>query len=254
LRADNLQLGDKRIDGKFGAPSGREFPSPLDSSILKEMFEAQFMMLGDALQKITKKANKQIKNSKTLLKAANAKGVVIFLFFLTAIFFAMSLENSKLSSEIENPRLVVKKSERKLEVFDGEKLLKTYKIALGFAPEGDKEQEGDGKTPLGEFYVFTKNDQSKFYLSLGISYPSIDDAERGLRENLISPEEHTAIVKSISEKKMPPQNTRLGGEIYIHGGGGAAKDWTWGCMALKDEEMREIFDAIPQGAPVSILP
>jgi len=155
--------------------------------------------------------------------------------------------------KLENPRLVVKKSERTLEVFDNEKLVKTYKIVLGFAPDGDKEQEGDGKTPLGEFYVFTKNDQSKFYLSLGLSYPSIDDAARGLRENLISIDEHDAIVKAVNEGKMPPQNTRLGGEIYIHGGG-TAKDWTWGCMALENEEMKELFEAVPVGARITILP
>ena len=155
--------------------------------------------------------------------------------------------------KLENPRLVVKKSERTLEIFDGDKLLKTYKIVLGFAPEGDKEQEGDGKTPLGEFYVFTKNEKSRFYLSLGLSYPSIDDAARGLKENLISPEEHAAIVKAVNEKRMPPQNTRLGGEIYIHGGG-IEKDWTWGCVALKNEEMKELFDAVPAGAKVTILP
>jgi len=155
--------------------------------------------------------------------------------------------------KIENPRLVVKKGERKLEVFDGEKLAKTYRIVLGFAPEGDKAEEGDGKTPLGEFYVFTKNDKSKFYLSLGLSYPGIEDAQRGLKENLISQDEHDAIVQAVNEKRMPPQNTNLGGEIYIHGGG-TEKDWTWGCVALKDEEMKEIFDAIPTGARVSILP
>ena len=110
-----------------------------------------------------------------------------------------------------------------------------------------------GKTPLGEFYVFTKNDKSKFYLSLGLSYPSIDDAIRGLRENLISQAEYDAIVEAVNEKKMPPQNTALGGEIYIHGGG-TEDDWTRGCMALKDEEMKEIFDAVPVGAKVTILP
>ena len=160
----------------------------------------------------------------------------------------MSWENA-----IENPYLIVKKGERKLEIFDGEKLVKTYRIGLGFAPEGDKKIEGDGKTPLGEFYVFTKNDQSKFYLSLGVSYPSIDDATRGLRDNLISQAEHDAIIQAVFDKKMPPQNTRLGGEIYIHGGG-AEKDWTWGCLALKDEEMKEIFEAIPLGAKISIVP
>lgn len=156
-------------------------------------------------------------------------------------------------ARIENPRLVVKKSERKLEVFDGEKLTKTYRIVLGFAPEGDKAEEGDGKTPLGDFYVFTKNDKSKFYLSLGLSYPGIDDAKRGLKENLISQAEHDAIVQAVLARKMPPQNTKLGGEIYIHGGG-TEKDWTRGCMALKDEEMKEIFEAIPLGARITILP
>lgn len=155
--------------------------------------------------------------------------------------------------KLKNPRLVVKKSERKLQVFDGENLVKTYEIVLGFAPKGDKETEGDGKTPEGEFYVFVKNDKSKFYLSLGVSYPSIDDAERGLRENLISQEERDAILQAVSEKKMPPQNTRLGGEIYIHGGG-IITDWTQGCMALRNEEMKEIFEAIPVGAIVKIEP
>ncbi len=87
---------------------------------------------------------------------------------------------------------------------DGDKLLKTYRIGLGFAPDGDKEIEGDGKTPLGEFYVFTKNPESKFFLSLGVSYPSVEDAERGLRENLISPAESEEIRAAVREKRMPP--------------------------------------------------
>ena len=168
------------------------------------------------------------------------------------VVFIMNADPTPLPKP-ENPRLVVKKSERRVELYDGEKLIKTYRMALGFAPEGDKEIEGDGKTPLGEFYVFTKNERSRFYLSLGLSYPSADDAARGMRENLISPEEHDAILQAIGEKRMPPQKTRLGGEIYIHGGG-AEKDWTWGCMALSNEEMKELFDAVPTGTRVTILP
>jgi len=156
-------------------------------------------------------------------------------------------------SKLENPRLVVRKKERLLQIFDGERLIKIYEMVLGFAPEGDKEIEGDGKTPTGEFYVFTKNPNSKFHLSLGLSYPNIDAATRGLRENLISLEEHDAIVKAVNDKQMPPQKTRLGGEIYIHGGGTRA-DWTEGCVALKNEEMIELFAAIPVGTPVRIEP
>ena len=155
--------------------------------------------------------------------------------------------------KLENPRIIVKKKERKLEVFDGEKLVKTYKIGLGFAPDGDKEKQGDGKTPEGDFYIFTKNANSKFYLSLGVSYPSIDDAKRGLEQNLISKAEHDAIVKAINNQQTPLQNTELGGEIYIHGNG-SATDWTLGCMALSNSDMKELFDAIPVKTTVKIEP
>jgi murein L,D-transpeptidase YafK len=126
-------------------------------------------------------------------------------------------------------------------------------MALGFAPEGDKELEGDGRTPTGEFFVFIKNDQSRFHRSLGVSYPSHDDAERGSRDGLITTEERDAIASAIREEKMPPQNTRLGGEIYLHGGG-TSRDWTWGCIALSDEDITELFNLIPVGAKISILP
>ncbi len=153
--------------------------------------------------------------------------------------------------KLENPCIVVKKSQRKLELFDGEKLVKTYKIALGFAPHGDKEKEGDGKTPEGDFYVFTKNDQSRFDLSIGLSYPNFEDAERGRKAKLISKEEYDKIVRAVKDKKMPIQNTALGGEIYIHGGGNS-KDWTCGCIALANDEIKEIFDAVPIGISVRI--
>lgn len=154
---------------------------------------------------------------------------------------------------LNNPVIVVRKKERKLYLYEEEKLVKIYDIALGFAPVGDKEKQGDGKTPEGEFYIFTKNPKSSYYLSLGVSYPSIDDAERGLREKIISKNERDAIVKAISEKKTPLQNTKLGGEIYIHGGG-AANDWTLGCVALANEDVKELFDALEVRTKVRIEP
>jgi murein L,D-transpeptidase YafK len=90
------------------------------------------------------------------------------------------------SLNLSDPRIVIKKGARTLELFDGERLVKTYPMVLGFAPVGDKEVVGDGKTPEGEFYIFVKNDKSKFYLSLGLSYPDADDAKRGLEKRLIT--------------------------------------------------------------------
>ena len=153
----------------------------------------------------------------------------------------------------KNIRIEIQKRGRTLSVFDGNKLLSTYDVALGFEPVGDKEIEGDGKTPEGSFYVFAKNPESKFHLSLGISYPSTDDADRGLKANLISKDEFDSITISIAEKGMPLQKTKLGGEIYIHGGG-TASDWTDGCIALKNEEIEELFELIPVCAAVEIRP
>jgi murein L,D-transpeptidase YafK len=154
---------------------------------------------------------------------------------------------------IRAPRIVIKKGARLLELYDGENLIRSYKIVLGFAPAGDKEREGDGKTPEGEFYLFTKNSKSRFHLSLGISYPSKDDAERGLEAGLVSRSEHGEIVAAIERRAAPPQKTALGGEIYIHGGG-IESDWTEGCIAMKNEEIEELYNAVPIGAKVTILP
>ena len=154
---------------------------------------------------------------------------------------------------LERPRIVIRKSARTLEVFDGKKLVKTYNMVLGFTPTGDKEVEGDGRTPEGKFYVFTKNPKSRFHLSLGVSYPAKDDAERGLSKGLITKQERDEIVKAIDDKKMPLQKTALGGEVYIHGGG-TLTDWTDGCIALTNEQIEELFNVIPVGTEVVILP
>ena len=154
---------------------------------------------------------------------------------------------------LRDPRIVVKKHRRQLLLFSGDKLVRTYRIGLGLNPVGDKVREGDRRTPVGDFYLFTKNAQSAYYLSLGISYPNAAHAERGLRDGLITRAEYEAIISALKEKKAPPQNTELGGDIYIHGNG-SRSDWTWGCVALENDDIRELFDAVDVGTPVRIRP
>lgn len=154
---------------------------------------------------------------------------------------------------LKNPRIVVWKAKRRLELYSDGAVVRTYRVGLGLNPVVDKKRRGDHATPEGEFYVFTKNNKSAFYLSLGISYPNVEDAERGLRDGLISRGVHDAIVKANNRKATPPQNTALGGDIYIHGNG-SSSDWTWGCVALENVEMKELFDAVPVGTPVTIKP
>lgn len=156
-------------------------------------------------------------------------------------------------SDLREPSMVIKKGDRTLELFDGDRLVKTYAIRLGFSPSGNKEIEGDGRTPEGEFFAFIKNDKSKYTASLGVSYPNTEDAERGLAAGLIPAADADSIKSSIQTMAMPSQKTRLGGEIYIHGGG-TESDWTAGCIALNDDDMLELFDAVPRGVRITILP
>ena len=162
-------------------------------------------------------------------------------------------QRAALKLPLKNPLIVVTKSKRRLELYSDGAVVRTYKIGLGLNPVPDKIRQGDHATPEGDFYVFTKNDKSAFYLSLGISYPNIEDAERGLRDKLITRAQHDAIVRAIKRKATPPQNTRLGGDIYIHGNG-SRSDWTWGCVALENEDIRELFEAVMVGTKVTIKP
>lgn len=154
---------------------------------------------------------------------------------------------------INKPRIVVYKKERKLEFYSDQTLLRSYRVGLGFNPVADKQREGDGATPEGDFYVFVKNNKSAYYLSLGVSYPNVEDAERGLRDGLITKAQYDAIADAHRRKVAPPQYTKLGGLIYIHGHG-AKSDWTLGCVALENEDMKELFDSVTVGTPVSIKP
>lgn len=166
---------------------------------------------------------------------------------------AQHSSRSPLKLPLVDPRLVVSKGQRKLELYSGGTIVRTYKIGLGLNPVPDKVRSGDRATPEGEFYIFVKNPKSAFHLSLGISYPNIEDAERGLRDGLISRAQHVAIVRAIKKKQPPPQYTALGGLIYIHGNG-AGSDWTWGCVALENEDVEELFKVITVGTPVTIKP
>lgn len=162
-------------------------------------------------------------------------------------------QNKPSSPQIQNPKIVVWKSARRLDLYSGDEIVRSYKIGLGFSPVGDKQSQGDGKTPEGEFYICMKNPHSRFYLALGISYPSKDDAEAGLRDGRITEEQYHDIVSAIDGKRRPPWDTPLGGEIFIHGHG-SSSDWTLGCIALDDADIRELYNSIPLKTPVIINP
>jgi murein L,D-transpeptidase YafK len=180
---------------------------------------------------------------------------------LTAAMFAASCGNGDKVVEsreplvlpLENPRIVINKGQRSLLLYSKGETVRTCRIALGFSPTGHKEREGDGRTPEGDYYICCKNPESKYYLSLGLSYPNEKDAKAGLESGAITQAQHDEIVSAIRGKRIPPWNTPLGGEIFIHGHG-AKGQWTHGCIALENEDVRELYEALPIGTPVEIRP
>ena len=159
----------------------------------------------------------------------------------------------ELPRSIAEPRLVVHKSQRRIELWSGDEMVRAYRIALGLEPIVPKRKQGDYATPEGTYYICSKNPQSKYALALGLSYPGPSDAERGLAEGLISRGEYDAIVAAHGARTRPPWNTRLGGEIMIHGHG-SLWDWTAGCIALNGQDIEELYRVVPVGTSVEILP
>ncbi len=134
----------------------------------------------------------------------------------------------------EVTQVQIHKADRKLYLFNEDRVLKSYDVALGFAPVGPKQFEGDGKTPEGLYYITHRNPQSKYHLSLGISYPN---------------EQDIAYAKAAGQKP--------GGDIFIHGGPNtkvSERDWTFGCIAVTDREIEQIYAMVNPGTPIYLLP
>jgi lipoprotein-anchoring transpeptidase ErfK/SrfK len=164
-----------------------------------------------------------------------------------------ALNRRPLKLPLSRPHVVVEKGARRLRLYAGGEVVRVRRVVLGSDPVNDKVRQGDGRTPEGDFQICMKNGKSKFYLSLGLTYPNAEDAERGLRDGLISQAQHKSITHALAAGRCPPWNTALGGEIFIHGGGTSA-DWTLGCVALENPEIKELFDTLPAGTPVRVRP
>ncbi|MGK0465155.1 MAG: murein L,D-transpeptidase YafK [Clostridium sp.] len=150
-----------------------------------------------------------------------------------------------------NVSIKVYKGIRILELYGDDNLIGRFRIALGSAPTGDKEKEGDNKTPEGKYYICTRNDKSKYTLFLGLSYPNVEDASRGLENDLISDSEFREVQSNIHIGKRPAWDTSLGGELGIHGGD-TNNDWTSGCIAVSDDDIRIIWEYTKMETPVEI--
>jgi len=129
--------------------------------------------------------------------------------------------------------VVVNKGKRDMYLFHHQTVLERFKIDLGFTPVGDKFFEGDGKTPEGYYTINRRNPDSDFHLSLGISYPNQRD-----------------IAEAAALGKPP------GGDIFIHGESNnfsaGKNDWTWGCIAVSNPEIENVYAMVRNGTPIKI--
>lgn len=137
-------------------------------------------------------------------------------------------------------RILIEKAERRLTLLAKGEVLKTYRIALGGNPVGPKERQGDNKTPEGIYTIDSRNRDSRYHLSLHISYPNAEDQRRARALGVFP-----------------------GGDIMIHGikngyswvgEAHAEVDWTRGCIAVTDEEIEEIERLAADGTVVEIRP
>ncbi len=160
---------------------------------------------------------------------------------MSVLFSGNTIATTETDSIGKADYVVVKKTERKLYLYRGDKVLKTYRIALGQQPDGHKQRSGDSRTPEGVYTLDWRNPSSKFFRSMHISYPNNSDS-LGARERGNSP----------------------GGGIMIHGqpSNWAEKarllfnkyDWTEGCIAVQNHEMLEIWNAVEDGTPIEVIP
>ena len=133
-------------------------------------------------------------------------------------------------------RIVVYKEARKMFLMHEDEVLTQHDIDLGFAPVGAKKFEGDGKTPEGRYFIDRRNPDSEFHLSLGISYPNARD-----------------IARARAAGRDP------GSDIFLHGKRNRlfeilGDDWTLGCIAVSNREMKQIYSMVMEGTVIDIYP
>ena len=136
--------------------------------------------------------------------------------------------------------LVVVKSERRLMLMREGEVVRAYRVALGIKPVGHKRQQGDARTPEGEYVIAARKPDSRFHRALHISYPNEQDVEdarsRGVRPG-----------GAIMIHGLPAERAKFGKDHYLW-------DWTNGCIAVSNEEMDEIWEAVDVGTPITIRP
>ncbi len=179
-----------------------------------------------------------MKTGKSITRRVRLVIIILVSIIGGAIFLNTDLKKS-VDRTIKADQIIVEKGRRIMTIYSNDIKLKSYRISLGGAPVGDKQYQGDNKTPEGDYYIKSKDANSRYHRSLLISYPDSDD------------------IREAQKAGKDP-----GGAILIHGienrysWVGKAHlliDWTLGCIAVTNNEIEEIFDIVDVGVPIRII-
>jgi len=136
--------------------------------------------------------------------------------------------------------VIIDKSDRELYLLNNGEVFRTFKIALGISPQGDKKKEGDFKTPEGKYLLDIRNPNSDYFLSIHVSYPSAADS-REARQNGEAP---GGAIMIHGQPNLPSHS-----ETYYR-----TQDWTNGCIALSNSDMIDIWLMTGSNTPIEIRP
>lgn len=159
-------------------------------------------------------------------------------------------------------QIEIDKSGQELLVKRGSQIIKRYRVATGRGGHGAKRRSGDKKTPVGVYTVIKFKEDSQFYYFMQIDYPNLLDAWYGYKNEVIDAGEFRAITAALKNNGIPPQDTALGGYIGIHGIGKESdekltihegQNWTAGCIALTNDQIRELRQFVTIGTRIIIL-
>ncbi len=137
-------------------------------------------------------------------------------------------------------KVLIEKEKRELHLIAGERIFKTFKIALGIRPQGDKQYEGDFRTPEGRYLLDSRNPNSEYFLSIRISYPDENDR----REAAARGDDPGGAIMIHGQPNVPTRS-----EEYYR-----TQDWTNGCIAVSNSDMIDIWLMTRAGTPIEIRP
>ena len=165
------------------------------------------------------------------------------------------------ASDVSSLALVVTKSRYRLDVLEDGKRIKTYPVVFGDTPAGPKRVQGDERTPEGVYVLIPHHPSPSWGSCFYVCYPNEQDADQGLTDGTISPQQRDRLVESLRERRIPPFGTALGGQILLHGTREGyrcqtCQNWTDGCIAMENDDLHELLEIFePSDRPIlRILP